>query len=95
MIVLTGPTDYISDGTNVAVLENGDGLLGKITGSGCILGSIIASFCATAMHEVEVQDNERTRIVDLERLFAAAIAGCVLLLFRVLVECKDAEDVSL
>ena len=82
MAVLTGPIDYISDGTNVAVLENGDPLLGEITGSGCILGSIIAAFCATAMHEAEVKDIEQERIVDLERLFVGAVAGYVLLTTR-------------
>ncbi|KAF5326278.1 hypothetical protein D9611_000486 [Ephemerocybe angulata] len=75
VVVLTGPTDYISDGTNVAVLQNGDNFLGKITGSGCILGSIIASYSATALHGVEVLPNEESRLVDLERLFIAAITG--------------------
>ncbi|KAG6867622.1 hypothetical protein C0993_000433 [Termitomyces sp. T159_Od127] len=31
---LTGPVDYISDGTNVVALSNGDDMLGEITGSG-------------------------------------------------------------
>ena len=46
--MLTGPVDYVSDGTSVVLLKNGHETLGKITGSGCILGSCIASYCATA-----------------------------------------------
>jgi thiamine-phosphate diphosphorylase / hydroxyethylthiazole kinase len=30
------------------MLNNGHDILGKITGSGCILGSCIASYCAAA-----------------------------------------------
>ncbi|KAJ6609882.1 thiamine biosynthetic bifunctional enzyme Thi4 [Mycena sp. CBHHK59/15] len=47
VILLTGETDYISDGHRVILVKNGDPLLGKITGSGCMLGSCIAAFCAT------------------------------------------------
>lgn len=46
--MMTGPIDYISDGVTVVSLSNGDEILGKITGSGCIVGSCIASFCAVA-----------------------------------------------
>ncbi|KAF9038263.1 thiamine biosynthetic bifunctional enzyme Thi4 [Hymenopellis radicata] len=49
VIVLTGPTDYISDGSYVVALSNGHEMMGKITGSGCIVGSCIASYCAVAM----------------------------------------------
>ncbi|KAF9071660.1 thiamine biosynthetic bifunctional enzyme Thi4 [Rhodocollybia butyracea] len=48
VVVLSGETDYISDGSSVAVLNNGHALLGRITGSGCIAGSCIASYCAAA-----------------------------------------------
>ncbi len=43
---MTGPRDYISDGKIVVSLRNGHEILGKITGSGCIVGSAIASYCA-------------------------------------------------
>jgi thiamine-phosphate diphosphorylase/hydroxyethylthiazole kinase len=46
-VVMTGPTDYVSDGRSVILLKNGHEILGKITGSGCIVGSSIASYCAT------------------------------------------------
>jgi len=44
---MTGEKDYISDGLTVVVLENGDPILGKITGSGCMLGSLLATYAGT------------------------------------------------
>ncbi|TFK20930.1 thiamine biosynthetic bifunctional enzyme [Coprinopsis marcescibilis] len=77
VIVLTGATDYISNGTNVVAISNGDPILGKITGSGCILGSCIASFCAAALHGTEV-DFEESRLVD-DAVFIGAITGTLVL----------------
>ncbi|KAH6897639.1 thiamine biosynthetic bifunctional enzyme, partial [Coprinopsis sp. MPI-PUGE-AT-0042] len=76
VVVLTGPTDYISDGHSVVSLSNGTPTLGRITGSGCILGSCIASYCATAMHGEDV-DLDGPLIHD--RSFIAAIAGVLVL----------------
>ena len=78
IVVLTGPVDYISDGTTVVSLSNGNELLGKITGSGCILGSIIASYCATATSGT--LPTEETKLVDLDALFLGALTGYVRLL---------------
>ena len=43
--------DYLSDGSRTYAIENGSHWLGKITGSGCALGSLIASY--VAMHKVD------------------------------------------
>lgn len=48
IVVLTGPVDYISDGTSIVSLRNGHEILGQFTGSGCIVGSSIATYCAAA-----------------------------------------------
>lgn len=72
VIVLTGPTDYISDGTLVVAVHNGDRILGQITGAGCILGSCIASYCATAA--LRDEDNNEGRISRGD-MFSGAIAG--------------------
>ena len=45
IVVLTGVTDYVSDGTTVVRLSNGHPLLGEITGSGCMVGTAVATFC--------------------------------------------------
>ena len=46
VVALTGKVDYVSDGNSVIALHNGHEMLGRITGSGCMVGSCIASFCA-------------------------------------------------
>lgn len=48
MVVLTGPTDWVSDGLTVVRLDNGHELLKDITGSGCMVGTCVAVFCAAA-----------------------------------------------
>lgn len=46
IIVMTGSTDYLSDGVRTVAVSNGHPFLGEITGSGCALGSTIASYVA-------------------------------------------------
>lgn len=59
VVVVTGQTDIVADGIQsvpdlansdteqrVAVIEGGDPMMGSITGTGCSLGSVIASFVA-------------------------------------------------
>ena len=48
IVLLSGPTDYLSDGSTVVRLSNGHELLGRITGAGCVLGTTIATFCGAA-----------------------------------------------
>lgn len=46
VIGLTGPTDYVSDGDRVFAIDNGHAYLPLITGSGCMVSSIVAGFAA-------------------------------------------------
>ncbi|KAL9101046.1 MAG: hypothetical protein Q9163_003661 [Psora crenata] len=46
IVLLTGPTDFLSDGERTLAIKNGHAYLGSITGSGCTLGTTIASFLA-------------------------------------------------
>lgn len=48
IVVMTGAEDYISNGATVLRVRNGHPLLGLITGSGCMTGSIVACFLAAA-----------------------------------------------
>lgn len=73
IVVLSGKTDYVSDGTTVVSLNNGHPLLGDITGSGCMLGTCIAIFCAAASMEATPEDG---KLVSGD-MFVAAIGGCV------------------
>jgi thiamine-phosphate diphosphorylase/hydroxyethylthiazole kinase len=42
VVVMTGATDFVSDGDRTYSVANGHELLGKITGSGCVLGTTIS-----------------------------------------------------
>jgi thiamine-phosphate diphosphorylase/hydroxyethylthiazole kinase len=42
VVVMTGATDFVSDGDRTYAISNGHELLGRITGSGCVLGTIIS-----------------------------------------------------
>ncbi len=44
--VITGREDYISNGRQSAKVKNGTDMFSRITGAGCMLGSVIASFMA-------------------------------------------------
>lgn len=46
VILMTGSTDIVSDGQRTFAVSNGHALLGEITGSGCTLGTTIASYLA-------------------------------------------------
>ncbi|KAL9001548.1 MAG: hypothetical protein Q9169_000123 [Polycauliona sp. 2 TL-2023] len=46
VVVLTGQTDYLSDGNRTYAIKNGSAYLGRITGSGCTLGTTIAACLA-------------------------------------------------
>jgi thiamine-phosphate diphosphorylase / hydroxyethylthiazole kinase len=45
---MTGEIDYVSDGHIVIKSTNGHALLGSITGSGCMVGATVATFCGAA-----------------------------------------------
>jgi hydroxyethylthiazole kinase len=47
VVAVSGPVDFITDGTREAKLSNGSVLLTRITGGGCALGAVMAAFVAT------------------------------------------------
>ncbi|GAB0133224.1 hypothetical protein EsDP_00001636 [Epichloe bromicola] len=46
VVLLTGPTDLLSDGRRTVRVDNGHELLGMITGSGCTLGTTVSAMAA-------------------------------------------------
>ena len=46
VIAVSGKLDIVSDGTKTAVLRNGCATMARITGSGCMLTTLIGGFCA-------------------------------------------------
>lgn len=47
IVVLTGKTDFVSDGTRTYVIDNGHEYLGMVTGTGCTLGTTISAAIAS------------------------------------------------
>ena len=53
IIVATGKIDFISDGIKTIKIENGSELLKKVTGTGCMTGSLIASYLGAVGVNIE------------------------------------------
>lgn len=48
VVLMTGVVDVVSDGLRTCSVHNGSHYLGEITGSGCTLGTTVASFLAVS-----------------------------------------------
>lgn len=46
IVAATGVSDYISDGRTVIRVDNGDPLLARVTGTGCMTTSLVAACCS-------------------------------------------------
>lgn len=46
IVLLTGECDVVSDGERTFVVENGREVMGRITGTGCVLGTTVSAFVA-------------------------------------------------
>ena len=44
MVAVSGPVDYVSDGTQVFRVANGHALMPRVTALGCALNGVIAAF---------------------------------------------------
>ncbi|PQL21116.1 thiamine-phosphate diphosphorylase [Veillonella denticariosi JCM 15641] len=47
-VVATGEIDYVSDGTRVYSVSHGHSLMTSVTGTGCLLGAVLAAFLSIA-----------------------------------------------
>ena len=45
-VVLSGPQDLVVRDENMVMVENGDPMMGQVTGTGCMLSAIIGAFAA-------------------------------------------------
>lgn len=52
VIAITGPIDIITDDTTTYVIRNGHATMGHITGTGCMLTSVMGAFCAANKEEI-------------------------------------------
>ncbi|ANK60592.1 hydroxyethylthiazole kinase [Loigolactobacillus backii] len=53
VVVITGPTDIVTDGQRLTLIENGSALFPLMTGSGDLLSSICAAFLALTTETVD------------------------------------------
>lgn len=52
IIVISGPADIVTDGTKTVLIRNGCATMSRITGSGCMLTSLIGAFCGGLSEEL-------------------------------------------
>lgn len=45
VIAATGMIDIVTDGENVFLIRNGNAMMSRITGTGCMTGSVIGTYC--------------------------------------------------
>jgi hydroxyethylthiazole kinase len=67
VVSVTGPVDHVSDGERSIAVGNGDGLLGTVSGTGCMSTAITGCFLAVA--------GERPLEAAAEALVAFGVAG--------------------
>lgn len=72
---MTGEVDWVSDGVSTIKITNGHPLLADITGSGCMVGTSVATFCAAANLSAS-QDVSPARLVK-GNMLSATVAGYV------------------
>jgi hydroxyethylthiazole kinase len=53
VVAVTGKDDIVSDGTTTYVCRNGDAILTRVTGTGCLLTSVIGAFAAVVSSPLE------------------------------------------
>lgn len=46
VVIISGQTDYITDGTNVETVSNGNPMMARVTGMGCTATAMVATFAA-------------------------------------------------
>jgi hydroxyethylthiazole kinase len=45
-VVISGPTDIVTDGRRILLVENGHQMMGSISGTGCMAASVTGAFAA-------------------------------------------------
>lgn len=75
VVVATGPFDLISDGAKCFVVKNGDALMEKVCGTGCMISGLMGAFVSAA-NEISKTNSAVTKIDGaLACVCAMGIAG--------------------
>lgn len=64
VIVMTGETDLVADAERVCFVKNGHPMMGRITGSGCMLDGVIAAFLAAEAEKSGLYGADDGRMAD-------------------------------
>jgi len=75
IVGMTGVVDWVSDGKHIVRLRNGHTLLGEITGSGCMVGTSVATFCAALSIAAKEEKKVSLNTLADGDMFVATIAG--------------------
>jgi hydroxyethylthiazole kinase len=46
VVALTGPVDIVTDGSQVVLVDNGDAMMGRLSGTGCMASSLAGAYAA-------------------------------------------------
>ncbi len=52
VVVMSGPTDIVTDGSRTILVDNGHRLMGQISGTGCMASSIVGAFATASPDRV-------------------------------------------
>lgn len=52
-VVVTGKDDIVTDGERVTIVSNGDAMLTKVTGTGCLLSAVLGAFASVGENVIE------------------------------------------
>jgi len=53
VVVVTGKNDIVTDGEHVTIVSNGDAMLTKVTGAGCLLSAVLGAFASVGENILE------------------------------------------
>lgn len=70
VVLATGKQDFVTDGEQIVLIENGTAALSGITGTGCMVGALTAAFLPGS----RIMEADRS-----ENYFAAAVLGTALM----------------
>ena len=60
IVVISGPTDYITDGTHMETVTYGSPLMTRVTAMGCTASSIVGAFAAINPNPLEAATHAMT-----------------------------------
>ncbi len=75
VVAVTGATDYVSDGTRTVAVANGDVMLTRVTGTGCMATALIGAFLGAGLPPFAAATTGLTALGVAAELAIARAAG--------------------